>query len=73
MLALDGVRQPEVHPHGFLVVVRPQAEGIVAQVLIGFDVILVAVGPLELDLLALIGDGIDAWLVDALGPGADCC
>ena len=67
MLALGGVHQPEVHAHRLLVVVRPQAEGVVAQVLAGLDVVLVRVGPVELDLLALVGDGVDARLVDALG------
>ena len=67
VLALGGIRQPEVHAHRLLVVVRPQAEGVVAQVLAGLDVVLVLVGPVERDLLALVGDGVDARLVDALG------
>src|SRR5919197_1331001 len=67
MFTLGSVHQAEMHEHRFLVVVRPQAEGIVAQVLAGLDVVLVAVGPVELDLLALIGNGIDARLIDALG------
>jgi hypothetical protein len=33
VLALDGVGQPEVQAHRLLVVIRPQAEGVVAQVL----------------------------------------
>ena len=38
-------------------------EGVIAEVLGGLDVVLVRVGPVELDLLALIGDGVDAFLV----------
>ena len=67
MLALGGVRQAEVHAHRVLVVVRPQAESVVAQVLAGLDVVLVLVGPVERDFLALVGDGIDTRLIDALG------
>ena len=67
VLALGGVRQPKVHAHRLLFVVRPQTEGVVAQVLACLDVILVLVGPVERDLLALIGDCVDTGLVDALG------
>ncbi len=44
----------------------PQAEGVVAQVLAGLDVVLVLVGPVQGDLFAFIGDGVDTGLVDAL-------
>ena len=67
VFALGRIRQPEMHAHRLLIVVRPQAEGVVAQVLAGLDVVLVLVGPVELDLLAFVGDGVDARLVDALG------
>lgn len=42
-----------------------QLEAVVAEVLGGLDVVLVGVGPVELDLLALVRDGIDARLVAA--------
>ena len=67
MLALGGVRQPEVHAHRLLVVVRLQPEGVVAQVLARLDVVLVLVGPVKRDFLALVGDGVNTRLIDALG------
>jgi len=66
VLALSGVHQPEVRAHGVLRVVRPQAEAVVPKVLAGLDVVLVRVGPVQLDLFALVGDRVDAGLVDAL-------
>src|SRR5690606_15555960 len=62
VLALGRVHQPEVHAHRVLLVVRPQAEGVVAQVLAGLDVVLVSVGPVELDLLALVRNRVDTGL-----------
>ena len=56
-----------MYAHRFLAVVRPQAESVVAKVLAGLDVVLVFVCPVERDLLALVGDGVDAGLVDSLG------
>ena len=55
-------------PHGIRGrgVLGPQPESVVAQVLAGLDVVLVRVGPMELDLLAFIGDRVHAGLVDAL-------
>jgi hypothetical protein len=44
-----------------------ELERVVAQVLAGLDVVLIVVGPVELDLLALVGDGVDALLVAAQG------
>jgi hypothetical protein len=67
VFTLGSVRQAEVHAHRLLVVLRPQAEGIVTQVLTGLDVVLVAVGPVELDLLALVWDSVDARLIDTFG------
>ena len=67
MLTFGSIHQLEVYAHGLLLVGRPQAESVVAQVLVRLDVVLVLVGPMERDLLALVGDGVDAWLVDALG------
>ena len=37
------------------------------QVLAGLYIILVRIGPMELDLLALAGDGVDAGFVDSPG------
>jgi len=48
----------EVHP-----VAARGLERIITEVLGGLDVILVVVGPVELDLLALVGYGIDPFLV----------
>ena len=31
---------------------------VVAEVFVGFDVVLVAVGPVEIDLLAVVGDSV---------------
>ena len=67
VLAFGSIHQLEVYAHGLLLVGRPQAESVVAQVLVRLDVVLVLVGPMERDLLALVGDCVDAWLVDALG------
>ncbi len=66
VLALGGVRQLEVDAHRVRFIFRAQAEGVVAEAFAGLDVVLVRVGPVELDLLALVGDGVDAGLVDAL-------
>src|SRR5579885_1759555 len=41
--------------------------GVIAQVLARFDVVLVVIGPVEFDLLALVGDGVNALLVATLG------
>ena len=67
MLALGGVRQAKVHAQGLLIIIWPQTESVVAQVFAGLDVVVVLVGPVESDLLALVGDGVDARLVNALG------
>jgi len=42
-------------------------EDVVPEVFAVFDVILVGVGPIKFDFLALVGDGVDALLVAALG------
>src|SRR5579885_2156085 len=44
-----------------------EREGVVAQVLARFDVVLIVVGPVEFHLLALVGDGVNALLVATLG------
>ena len=69
MLAFGGVHQLEAHAHGIFAFARIglEAEGVVAQVFAGLDVVLVLVGPVQRDFLALVGDGVDARLVDALG------
>ena len=66
VLALGGIRQAEVHAHG-IVGAGLQGKGVVAQVFAGLDVVLVLVGPVQLDLFALVGNRVDAGLVDALG------
>ena len=40
-----------------------QNEGVVAEILGCFDVILVSVCPMKLDLFSLVGNGVDAFLV----------
>jgi Fe2+ transport system protein FeoA len=58
------VRQ-DLHEHGHAV---GGAIGIVGEMLGGFDIVLVVVGPVEIDLLAVVGDGIALALgVAALG------
>jgi len=65
VLAFGRIHQPKMHAHRVFLGIWPQAKGVVAQVLARFDVVLVGVGPVELDLLALVGDGVDAFLVAA--------
>jgi len=65
VLALGGIHQGEVHPHGMGLVVGAEPEGVIPQVLAGLDVVLVAVYPVQPDLLALVGQGVDALPVDA--------
>jgi hypothetical protein len=56
-----------VDAHGLGRIVGLQPEGVVAQIFTGLDVVLVTVGPVEFDLLALIRDRVDARPIDALG------
>jgi hypothetical protein len=66
VLILSRVRQAELYAHRALLVLRPQPEGVIAQVLAALDVVLIAVSPVELDLLTLIRNGINSRFVDTL-------
>src|ERR1700730_11496068 len=66
VLALSHVRQTETDTHSVFDITWPKSEGVVAKILTCLDVILVAVGPVELDLLTLIGNRIDIGLIDSL-------
>ncbi len=66
VLALGGIRKPEVDPHRIALGLWAEPERVVLQVFGRFDVVLVGVGPVELDLLALVGNRVNAVLVDAL-------
>ncbi|WP_210183437.1 hypothetical protein, partial [Methylobrevis pamukkalensis] len=46
--------------HGNVKAAEGKDRGVVAEILAGLDVILVTVGPVELDLFAFIGDRVDA-------------
>ena len=67
MLRLGCIHQPEVHAHRILRIVRPQTERVIAKVLAGLYVVLVAIGPVERDLLSFIGNGVNTRLIDPLG------
>lgn len=57
-----GIGQLEVHPPA----VR-QDKGVVPQVFCRLDVLLVSVGPVQLDLLPLVGDSVNPFFVAAQG------
>ncbi len=60
VFAFSGVGQAKVDPAGVGAGVRLEAEGIIAQIFAGFDVVLVVVGPVEFDFFTVVGDGISA-------------
>src|ERR1035438_350179 len=67
MLTFGGINNAEVYTHRALGVVWTEAEGVVAQVFARLNVVLIAICPVERDLLALIGNGVHPRLIDALG------
>lgn len=42
-------------------------EGVIFEILAGFDVVLILICPVELYFLALVGDSVHAFLVPTLG------
>ncbi|OQB98391.1 MAG: hypothetical protein BWX81_00469 [Spirochaetes bacterium ADurb.Bin110] len=56
-----------MHAHRIGRILWAQSERIVPQILTCFDVILIVIGPVELNLFAFVRDGIHARFVDPLG------
>ena len=67
MLAFGGIHKAEMHPHWVLGIVWAKAERVVAQVFASLDVVLISICPVERNLFAFVGDGINTRFVDALG------
>ena len=66
VFALRRINQLEMDPHLVRRVVRPQQKRVVAQGLVGLDVVLVSIRPVELDLLTFVRNRIHALAVHAV-------